>query len=568
MGVSAAQFKSAGQSTEHYIPGIYSRRNNVSAGSGVSAGNLCIIGASMGGEPRKLLKFGSLADAKDALMGGELLDGIAHAFNGSNTYVPQHVYAMRVNNGTKSKTEFKSGSDVIITAKSADFGSHTNQIKKWLDDGTNRGRKITVAYKGNEYSVDNIEQESFSIMYAGDGSGARCTINEIGLTLASDVEEENLAVSFDEVETLDALITRINDTGFYSAQLIDKSENAPTKGLDYVSGVEIGGSAAVLKSDVQALANALKSIDIIGDVEIGKNRVLPENDVGYVYFNGAEAGTSTVADYIETLELLENEDVQILATPSTNKNVHSLISDHCVSMSTVSKKRERTFIVGMPSKTSIAEGLEEAKGLNTELGSVIITNANANNPLTGAAEEISPALLACKVAGMEAAMTPSVPLTNKTVKVNSFGAKYKDTELEEMIVGGIMPFGENESGELVCIRGMTCYQGDNLIMNERSMIRSVLFMDRDVRKANERKVGTNDEPSESSIVQILENKAKEWYRDDLITKSDDGKNVFNISVRFDGDKAYLSFDRYIRAPNNFMFITGTNRVYKSSTVEL
>lgn len=568
MGVSAAQFKSAGQSTQHYIPGVYSRRNNVGSTSGVSVGNLCIVGTSMGGEPQKLLKFGSLADAKEILVSGELLDGVAHAFNGSNTYVPQYVYAMRVNKGTKSKAEFKIGNDVIITAKSADYGSHTNQMKKWLAGGTDGGRKITVAYKGNEYSVDNIERKSFSIIYTGSGSGARCTINESGLTLASDVEKESLTVPFDEAETLDALITRINDTGVYSAQLIDKSENAPTKGLDHVSGAEVGGSAVVFKSDVQALADALKSIDIIGDVEIGKNRVMPENDAGYVYFSGAEAGTSTVDDYVSALELLESEDVQILATPSTNKNVHSLISSHCVSMSTVSKKRERTFIVGMPSRTSIAEGLEEAKGLNTELGSVIITNANADNPLTGAAEEISPALLACKVAGIEAAMTPSVPLTNKAIKVNSFGAKYKDTELEEMIAGGIMPFGENESGELVCVRGMTCYQGDNLIMNERSMIRSVLFMDRDLRKAYGRKVGTNDEPNESSAVQILENKAKEWYRDDLVTKSDDGKLVFDVSVSFDGDKAYLTFGRYIRAPNNFVFITGTNRVYKSSTIEL
>lgn len=567
MGVSAAQFKSAGQSTQHYIPGVYSRRNNVSAGSGVSTGNLCILGTSMGGEPRKLLKFGSLADAKEILVSGELLDGVAHAFNGSNTYIPQYVYAMRVNNGTKSKAEFKIGGDVVITAKSADFGSQTNQIKKWLDDGTDGGKKITVVYKNNECFVDNIERESFSIMYAGSGTRATCTIGKGGLTLSSDVEEEKLTVSFDDAETLDTLIARINDTGFYSAQVIDKSENAPTKELDHVSGVEIGDSAVVFKSDVQALADALKSINVIGEVEIGANRVMPENDTGYVYFSGAEAGTSTVADYIETLELLEREDVQILATPSTNKNVHSLISDHCVSMSTVSKKRERTFIVGTPSKTSIAEGLKEAKGLNTELGSVIITNANANNPLTGMAEEISPALLACKVAGIEVAMTPSVPLTNKTIKVNSFGMKYKDTELEEMIAGGIMPFGENENGELVCIRGMTCYQGDNLVMNERSMIRSALFMDRDLRKANGRRTGTNDEPSESSIVQVLENKARGWYRDSLITKSDDGKLVFNISVRFDGDKTYLSFDRFIRAPNNFMFITSTNRVY-SSTVEV
>ena len=38
----------------------------------------------------------------------------------------------------------------------------------------------------------------------------------------------------------------------------------------------------------------------------------------------------------------------------------------------------------------------------------------------------------------------------------------------------------------------------------------------------------------------------------------------NIKVRFDGDKTYLTFERFIRAPNNFMFITGTNKVYSST----
>ena len=92
-------------------------------------------------------------------------------------------------------------------------------------------------------------------------------------------------------------------------------------------------------------------------------------------------------------------------------------------------------------------------------------------------------------------------------------------------------------------------------------------MDRDLRKAFNRRTGTNDEPSESSIIQTLLDKAKEWYTQSLLTKSNKGSLIENAKVRFDGDKTYLTFDRYIRAPNNFTFITATNRVY-SSTVEV
>ena len=56
MGVSPANFTSAGATSQHLIPGVYSRRNNVGAGSGVSTGNLVIIGASMGGKPLSLLR--------------------------------------------------------------------------------------------------------------------------------------------------------------------------------------------------------------------------------------------------------------------------------------------------------------------------------------------------------------------------------------------------------------------------------------------------------------------------------------------------------------------------------
>ena len=568
MGVSAAQFTSAGQTTQHYIPGVYSRRHTVASGSGVSSGNLAIIGESMGGEPLTLLQISDVADAKEQLTSGALLEAVCHAFNGSNTYVPQYVYAMRINSGTQATRTLYSGEEAILTITSADWGVHQNQIKMLYEDGTT-GKKVTVSYKGEEESVDNIERESFSILYAGESENdVTCTINADGLTITSDVDGESLSISFDECETVSELVTRINDTGIYVATLIDTSDDAKTADLDYDSVVISGDEAVVFYSDLAALIEALESISYIGSVEyVGSTRVLPDDDEGYVYFTGGTHGTTLVSDYSAALEALQTEDIQIISTPSTDADVHSLISDHCTSMSTVAKKRERTFIVGMPSGTSIDDGVAEAKSLNNELGSVVITGANANNPLTGSAEDISPAYLACKCAGVESAMATSLPLTNKVLKVNSFSTKYKDSEMETLIKGGVMPFGENEAGELVCIRGITTYQAASLIQNERSMERSVLYMDRDLRSAFSARTGTNTAPSESEILQTLYIKAAEWLQNDLITQADDGSNVWGAKVTFDGDKTYLVFSRYIRAPNNFTFITGTNMVY-TSTVEV
>jgi hypothetical protein len=40
--------------------------------------------------------------------------------------------------------------------------------------------------------------------------------------------------------------------------------------------------------------------------------------------------------------------------------------------------------------------------------------------------------------------------------------------------------------------------------------------------------------------------------------------VFDIRVRVDGDKTYLVYSKYLRAPNNFTFITSNNMIYSSA----
>lgn len=572
MGAGGAKFSSAGQTSTHYVPGVYSRRNTVSAGTGVSSGNLCIMGSAQNGEPLKLLCVSDVADAKEVLGGGQLLEAVAHAFTGSRTYIPQQVYCMRVDNATPSTLTLKKDGQDIIALQSADFGAGANQLRlRYVKDAD--GCKVMTSYKSDTSEVDGIERQSIKIACIdADAVNATCVIDGKGIVLSAEnangdaIDNAALTINASDYGSLSETVAMINENGEWTAEVLDVRVSAMTKELDY--GTYSGTGALTLNSNVAALLEALQSIPLLGKVTLQENapRVLPDTMANYERFTGGIEDAADGELWQKALDVLAGEDIQIIATPSDDDTVRALIAAHCTDMSTIEKKRERTFWAGLPAGTSIADAAEAAKVLNTELGSLVITSAMATNPLTGAVEEITPAMLSCKCAGMEAAMTVSLPLTNKAINVTAFGQKYKMSELNAMIKAGIVPFGENDEGQLVCIRSITTYQDDNLILNERSMIRSVLYMDRDLRKAYNRRIGTSGAPNESEIIGVLNSKARAWLDEDLITLNGNDL-VSNVKVKFDGDKTYLSFDRYVRAPNNFVFITATNRVY-SSTMEL
>jgi hypothetical protein len=568
MGVSGAVFESAGKRTVHWIPGVYSRRNTVPSGTGTISNNLVIMGKSIGGKPMTMIPIADVTEARELLVGGQLLDAVANGFNGSGDYVPQQIWAFRVNKGTRSSITLKSGIDDIITVKSKDYGVHTNQIKIWIRDGTAEGsKKILVNYKGNEIVEDNIIRKSISVEYIGEGSAATMAINHDGCVIAATGDTAaSMSISWDDCDTLENLAARLNDTGLFMATLIDERPNIKTSDLDTCAAQDIKTGAITFNSDLTAFCETLSAMQYVGEVRIASTTIFvpPENTDSYKYFSGATGGTYTVQDWVDALAVLEEEDVQNITTPSTDHDVRVLISNHITSMCQTEKKKERQGIFGLPKNTPLEDAVAAAKELNSEYVSLVMDDAIASNPMTGATENIDPAMVACKIAGMEAAMGMSTPLTNKQLKINSFGKKHRVSELNAMIQAGIMPCGINEDGLLVVIRAVTTYQDDNLGLNERSCVREALYMDRDLRKAYSRRTGTATEPSENEIVATLLRKASQWYVLGYITKSDSGDLVFDIKVRFDGDKTYLEYSKYLRAPNNFTFITSNNMIYSSA----
>ena len=573
MGVSAAVFESAGKRTEHYVPGSYSRQHNVSSPGRISAGNLCILGEAQGGKPLELLEFGALSEAKLVLGSGSLLEAVAYAFNGSREYVPQKVFALRVNGGTQASLTMKSGNIDLLKVKSWDYGSHTNQLKMWVKNGSKTGSKvITTVYKDESSTTDDIIQPSINIVYTGTGSNPTVTIgvDSISLNHVVNAQTETIEILFEEYSTLATLVARINDTTLFNATVVDSNSQAASANLDTVTNADVS-SQVTFFSNFAAFVAALKVNEYVDSIEILDNstRLMPNTTNVYTYFTGGTTSSAKVADYISALEVIETEDIQIIATPSSDSSVQVLIANHCVQMGSTVNRKERTCFLGGAVDESEDDAISKAIAFNSELVSYVTDNARCTNPLTGNTETVSGAMLAVMLAGMESGMAVNEPLTNKTLNVLGFTKHRTITSMEKLIKKGVLVcnYDPEDVTRFVCIRAMTTYQQSDLIYNERSMVREALLMNRELRSQFKPTIGNVGTLGINDITAILTGIAKQWASKGYIVPSDSNENVWNVVVRIDGDKIYLTYSRCLAAPINFVFITATNHVY-TNTIEL
>jgi hypothetical protein len=572
MGIGPAVFQSAGQRSEHYVPGAYSRSAAIGGGGGsLSAGNGVIMGKSTGGKPRELYVFSTVGEAREALVDGELLKAVAHAFSPGPGYAPQAIRAMRVNPGTQAARTMKSGVNDILTVKSFDYGVHTNRLKMRLAAGTNPGtKKALFAFKEGSQTIDNIGKQSFSVQYTGTGSGALLTVSADALVVAvTGADADSVTLNFEDFPTVEELVGRLNDSGNFAAVPLETESNVSAYELDAVSNAEIKIAPRILKSDLFALIRALENSYYVGQGNAekaeGAANIMPDNDAGFVYFEGAVAGAYTVSEWNDALQKLEAEDIQIISTPSTDQAVHTLISNHCTAMGNVQNRKERTAIVGGPVGQTIDNALEQAAVLNNKLVSYCYPAVSAKSPLTGDTEHLPASYFACKLPGMEVAVAVNEPLTWKTVDVVEFLVKLRTSDMEKLIKGGVLCGGVTDDNRLAVIRAMTTWQGNQLQMVERSMVREDLYMNRDIRMRYSLGVGRPGVSKGGDAESVLQNTAREWKSEGLIVSDDNGKNVWGIVIRVQGDKTYIEFNRNLTPPQNFFFITAYNYVYESKT---
>ncbi|MDC7221541.1 MAG: phage tail sheath subtilisin-like domain-containing protein [Spirochaetales bacterium] len=571
MGVSPATFSSAGQISQHYIPGAYSRNNFLTnEGGGASTGNICILGYADAGEPQTLLVFDSYNDAKAELESGNLLDGIKWAFNPGNDYTPQQVGCMRVNPGTQASLTLQSSSTDIFGITSFSYGTPMNQLRILFTTGTTTGSyKIVTDYKGEGTTTDDIIRESMSVQYVGgDGTAATITIGEDTLTTTvTDDTDSNLSITLSEFSTISELVNFIDNQANYTATLLttDSTENATD--LDYVTTGDIFSDSLTLTSNYQAVYEALVADSYLGDItKSGTDRTVPDTSTDYVYFTGATAGSYTTSEFTDALEALEDEDIQLVSTTSEEAAVHLLIRNHCVDMNSVEGRRERQFYVGGAESEDVDAVTSRASTLNSKYGSLCspgFYNYDDNGDYT----LYSSAYYACMQVGMVSALNLNTPTTAKTMNVLSWEKNYTRSQKNTLIKGGVLCGGKNDQGSYTTIRSITTYQSASLQQNEASIMRETLYQAADLR--NRLESGLIGAPNTgnstlATVDSIFERAIKDWYGLGIIVAGDDSSLYQNKVVSIDGDVISIQYDTYNTAPVNFVFITHNVAVYSST----
>lgn len=576
MGVDRVIFESAGQRSEHIIPGAYSRNNfEIQAGGGVAANNAVILGPSGGGEPNKVLYFRSPSEARATLKSGALLEGVLHAFAPGGGRVPQRVGAMRVNVGTQASSAYvvSMANQIVLTAW--DWGLHTNQLKRKLSAGTDQNTYKVQVQLGNGAveTFDNISRSSFSLRYTGAGASAVAAVDATGLTTTMD-GQPGLSVAFASFVTIADVVNYLNDQTGYEAVLLTGDGTQLTAELDHVTGQNIKSGAVTFKSNLQAIIEAFRRSAYIGSAVHPSDvsaRTVPSNDSNWVYFTGGTAGTTDATAYTNSLIALEQENVQILSTVSVDEAVHLLISDHCTRMSSVEGKKERMAWVGGAYGETVSATVGKAKNLASDLVNLCypgFTQYDVLNPNLGVTE-YSAAMYACKLLGMETALAINEPVTNKQVAVLGWGKTLTKGEIETLISSGVTAGAKSDDGLFVTIRGVTTWQSSELQRCERSMVREAQYMARDFRNAVKGDVGRPANlVGAGTINSILSSKATQWYNQGLILKAADRGFVWGVVISEVGDALFVEYHVYLTAPRNFIFSTSNLHVLTQINVAI
>jgi hypothetical protein len=390
---------------------------------------------------------------------------------------------------------------------------------------------------------------------------------------AYDVNSGSVFIPFEDYSTIEEVVERLNANGDFAAIQLEAEANVPSNELDVVDSFNLKDAEKTLTSNFFAFVHALENSPWAGKGNVikidGAPNRMPDNDAGPVFFDGASAGTYTVADWNRTLNALEAENIQIISSPVTDHAVHTLVSNHCTAMSNVQNRRERTAVLGGRIGETIDEAIEFAGSLNNKLVSYCYPAITAGSPLTGEAEDLPASYFACKLLGMECAVAVNEPLTWKTVSVLKFLVKLKTSEMEKLIIGGVLCGGVTDDNRFAVIRAMTTVNSRKLQLVERSMVREDLYMNRDIRLQYSAGVGRPGTDKGGDAAQLLEDAARGWKGEGLIIPTDEGKNVWGVMVRKAGDATIITYNRNLTPPQNFFFITAYNYVYESAaTVEI
>ncbi|MBE0436221.1 MAG: hypothetical protein IBX56_10505 [Methylomicrobium sp.] len=408
---------------------------------------LAIIGPSDGGKPLTALRFGSTAEAKSVLRGGESLKAIEKAFDASpQTAAPSTVVFVRVNPATQSVLTLKDAADnESINLVSEGYGRFTRNIRIKVESGTLRGKKLTTQFGNDFYTLDNVARNAIEVSYSGAATAASITVADGAVTLTADAVD--VVLDLTDFSTVAALADRINAEPDFTAEVLDGNHNQMAlNALDAVTAQDIKVDPYIITGNLQACIDWINGAGegfVTATRAVGATAV-PAN-IPFSYLDGGSDGVTTVSEWQDAFDELQKEDVQWLVPVSDDPAIHAMTSTHVSFMSDVARM-ERRAIVGTALDTLDDDAIAAAKLINSDR--VSLTHLGFYDYDERGALKLYPAyIMAALLGGMICGVNPGTPLTNKAVNVRGLERKLRNpVDTDQLILGGVLTVEETNQG--------------------------------------------------------------------------------------------------------------------------
>lgn len=581
---------------ETRTPGVYSKSRfpQSPGGNGAPSNIVVVLGSANGGIPynasdvteeERLNRFSTVSELLDVLRGGAgyyMGEFYLTPHRDPNFATPQNVIFVRVDPASRATKKIRNSGDTadIIALKSTRFGTLANQLSFQLQAGTNIGHKITAKFQGTTVALkDDVGYTYFNIQYVGAGTAATMTTNATTLatTVTGGPGGENLSLAFADFPTVGQLVSYIDDLAGYTCTLAGQSD-ALSATMDAVTAVDIRTTVYGTKAIVQAVIDFFNNEtqgEFIAALETGASRTTLQNNASFVFMASGSNGTATNSDWIAALAMLEKFDVNHILPATGDATIHQLVVSHCEQMSQITKKKYRSCGVGASSATTTRAGRQtEMRALNSSRAEYHCTPFYRpdvfQNNITA---EWAPFYGAALTAGIRFGNFITISATFKTLNVVGLKEKYTDTEIEQYLSTGATLFKREERGTVV-VHNLTTYQGDNLILNLPSALRTVDFITADIQRKVQARIAQMDRAATGMMIAemqnwIVTNLLPSYEVAQLLTKDpNDGTPAFyGVQFQIVGDRFDLKFSATIPVPLHFVFITQDFYVVGANVVQ-
>jgi hypothetical protein len=566
MSLNYRTFQSAGQISTHIIPGGYSRIDSVKGATGLaSANNGVVMGQCTGGQPNTLLQFNTIAEAVATLRSGPLMEAVRLAFNPGGGLNPQRIFAIRINAATQATLDLVASAVTKITLTSRDYGLYVNQIEITVETSTDTfGKKVTIAFQSDPTEVfDNVWRKSFSIENTGGASSMTIVNTSAAQTLVTTTTNA-LSIDLNDYNTIGELATYINAQTGYTCSVIAGQENASPLELDGVTSQDINAAAYEAASSMQAMIDVInaQSARVSAAANNAATDVAIVDNSTAAFLTGAVEGDYTTIEWTAALVVLEAENIQFISTPDDTAAVHAPIKVHCETMSAVTGRKERQFLVGAPWKTGtlatdITSAQTAAHNLNSKTG-LYAFNGGTQRDVNGVIQNYSGSYAGCMLMGMKCTLAINQPLTFKNLNFIELEYKLTDSNLEALLQEGVATINYAPNGQPRLVRQFNTYQTNDLKWNEFSVVTEMFFASRDLRGSLENQfVGQPGTAVTGGVLKGAVEARLAIYQDlgIFIKNPEDGLSWWGVEIILNGDQVFIDYDAYVTLPINFNFIT-------------